>query len=101
VLAQAPPEAVVVTRADGHTFALWYLQQTEGLRPDVTVVDADLVGQPWYNADLDQRLGASAAVLAALAAGEPEQGWVADQLGRPVCHIDGTDARMDCTRPGG
>lgn len=43
-LAEAPPDAVLVTSQDAHTFALWYAQAV-GLRPDVSVVDRDLWGE--------------------------------------------------------
>ena len=45
VLAEAPPDAVLVTSQDAHTFALWYAQAGLGLRPDVSVVDRDLWGE--------------------------------------------------------
>jgi len=44
-LAEAPPDAVLVTAQDAHTFALWYAQEGLGLRPDVSVVDRDLWGE--------------------------------------------------------
>lgn len=46
-LATAPPGATLTTHADGETFALWYLQAL-GVRPDVCVVDADLLGYAPY-----------------------------------------------------
>lgn len=46
-LAAAPPGATLTTHADGETFALWYLQAL-GVRPDVCVVDADLLGYAPY-----------------------------------------------------
>ncbi len=48
VLAEAPPDAVLVTSQDAHTFALWYAQAGLGLRPDVSVVDRDLWGEESY-----------------------------------------------------
>ncbi|MEA3309230.1 MAG: DUF2723 domain-containing protein, partial [Chloroflexota bacterium] len=44
-LAEAPPDAVLVTSQDAHTFTLWYAQAGLGLRPDVSVVDRDLWGE--------------------------------------------------------
>ncbi len=57
-MTEAPPDAVLVTSQDAHTFTLWYSQAGLGLRPDVSVVDCDLwseevspeewaEGRPW------------------------------------------------------
>lgn len=46
-LKAAPPGATLTTHADGETFALWYVQAL-GVRPDVCVVDADLLGYAPY-----------------------------------------------------
>jgi len=48
VLAEAPPDAVLVTAQDAHTFTLWYAQEGLGLRPNVTVIDRDLWAQAAY-----------------------------------------------------
>jgi len=55
-LKQAPADAVLVTAADGQTFALWYAQEALGLRPDITVVDRDL----WARSSYREFLGAHA-----------------------------------------
>ena len=47
VLAQAPAQAVIVTHADAHTFALWYAHDVLYKRADVVVVDRDL----WSSAE--------------------------------------------------
>ena len=54
VTRDAPPRAILLTESDRQTFALWYYQQVKGLRPDVAVVDAGLVGFDWYWAGLRQ-----------------------------------------------
>jgi hypothetical protein len=48
VLISAPPQAIVVSRSDPYSSALWYTHYVEGIRPDVAVVDADLLEYPWY-----------------------------------------------------
>ncbi len=55
VEAAAPPGAIVVTDADGQTFALWYARFVEGRRPDLIVVDRALWGYPWYRRWLARR----------------------------------------------
>jgi hypothetical protein len=48
VLASLPRHAILITPADAYTFALWYHEQVVGRRPDVSVVDARLIGYAWY-----------------------------------------------------
>ncbi len=56
-LSEAPPQAVILTNQDGHTFALWYAQQVLGQRPDVTVIDVDLWAQEFYQGMTTKELG--------------------------------------------
>lgn len=44
VLESAPARAVLLTAQDRDTFALWYVHDALGVRPDVAVVDVDLQG---------------------------------------------------------
>ncbi len=55
VLQTAPAGALLVTGADGHTFALDYLQWVEGRRTDLLAVDAELLPYPWYQQQLIRR----------------------------------------------
>jgi hypothetical protein len=55
LLWSAPPRAVLVTWGDNDSFPLWYLQVVEGVRRDVTVVVAPLLGARWYRAQLARR----------------------------------------------
>jgi hypothetical protein len=71
VLVQAPPESVLVTHQDGHTFALWYVQEGLGLRPDVWVVDADLWATESYRGWWGMHVGREAEEIATLAGDRP------------------------------
>ncbi len=55
ILTEAPPDAVLVTSKDAHTFTLWYAQEGLRVRPDVVIVDRDLWAQASYRAFLKAR----------------------------------------------
>jgi hypothetical protein len=56
-LAPLPDRAVLVAGGDNDSFPLWYLQLVEGVRPDVAVITAPLLGADWYRAEVAARHG--------------------------------------------
>jgi hypothetical protein len=57
VLEEAPPEALLVTETDAHTFTLWYATQVLDARPDVAVIDQDLWWYPSYRRLVTDSMG--------------------------------------------
>lgn len=57
LLNSAPRNAVLVVAGDNDTYPLWYAQQVEQLRRDVTVVTIPLLPAEWYRAELQRRHG--------------------------------------------
>jgi hypothetical protein len=73
VLELLPPQAIVITGSDRHTFALWYAQIAEE-RLDVLILDRDLMPYPWYRHNISPITMNS---LSAGASGRPSGRFIA------------------------
>jgi len=86
VLRLAPPDALIATRTDRDSFALWYGRFALRARPDVVVVVEPMLPYAWYRANLR-------AVYTTPSVAVPEDARInADRLAelnrRPLCRTD-------------
>ena len=57
LLTSSPRNAVLFVAGDNDTYPLWYLQDVEGVRRDVTVVTFPLLPADWYAEEISRRTG--------------------------------------------
>ena len=47
-LESCAPNAIIFTYGDNDTFPLWYVQEVEGVRPDIRIINIGYLGMDWY-----------------------------------------------------
>jgi Protein O-mannosyl-transferase TMEM260-like len=84
MLESVDPYAIIVTGGDNDTFPLWYAQEVEGVRRDVTVMVTSLGSLNWYLRQMEQRPvptfdpGGAPAWYRGRAWPKPETPWLGD-----------------------
>ena len=55
ILQSVEPYGILITAGDNDTFPLWYAQEVEGVRPDVTLANLSLMNTRWHLRQLQRR----------------------------------------------
>jgi hypothetical protein len=115
LLESVEPYGILITAGDNDTFPLWYAQEVEGVRPDVTLANLSLMNTRWHLRQLRRRetpafdVGKSVALwgndaTAAGGAGKAVERWTPPTepvLGFTVAQLDSLPEYTQVTRGAG
>jgi hypothetical protein len=100
-LEHAPPRAVIIAGSDHWVFPMMYLQEAEGVRPDVVVLVRGLSGSSWFWQHLLDRHADLRPFALRGPGGQPARiaRFLAENPGRPVLYEDWAQALSLGHRP--
>ena len=76
ILQSVEPYGILITAGDNDTFPLWYAQEVEGIRRDVTLANLSLMNTRWHLRQLQRRQTPQFDAAEAAALWRPQPGGV-------------------------
>jgi Protein of unknown function (DUF2723) len=91
ILESVEPYGILITAGDNDTFPLWYAQEVEGIRRDVTLANLSLMNTRWHLRQLRRRQTPAFDPAKAASLWKPKPAW--PQPREPVFSL--TEAQLD------
>jgi hypothetical protein len=88
LLESVEPYSILITAGDNDTFPLWYAQEVEGIRPDVTLANLSLMNTRWHLQQLRRRVTPT---FDPSRAAPIWSDWKGDRPADPVLHFTETE----------